>query len=341
MNNPGFTEAQLPPVRELARRYGVSKGTVEKALSYLTRQGRVHGEIGRGTFIVRHRPNAGEAIARVVIFAPEYGRRAGHYLQSITQGLGEFALKRRLETIVLFLDPAEARRRIALERERLLLPGTGAVVLHTGTEIADLLFDLEAAACPAVLVGNGHFPGKPLLGLDDGDGVRRTLAHLFELGRRRIVFLGAFGDAWPHRERLAAFKAFESDGRIAGALRSRQKTLTLAGGHALTGEALAQFPDLDALVCVNDRLALGAVIRLREEGKRIPSEVAVAGFDNDPLLVEDFIPPITSVGYDGRELGRRALLALLGEAVDPVVPVELVVRESTAGSREAPDEAVG
>lgn len=144
-------------MREIALRYQVSKGTVEKALAWLTQQGRVHGEIGRGTFIVRNAPGLASALSRVVVFAPDYGRRAGHYLQSITQGLGEFALKRRIETVLLFLDPAAARRRIALERDRLLAPGTGAVLLHAGGELDELLREPGDGRLP------GGAPGEPAL----------------------------------------------------------------------------------------------------------------------------------------------------------------------------------
>lgn len=329
LDNSGYTAETLPPVRVLAEKYGVSKGTVEKAMGWLSERGRISGEIGRGTFINRGKANAEIQLKRVVILAARYGRVAGHYLGSITQGIQEFALKRGLEVVTLMLDPVPSRRRLAAERGRLMEPGTGAVVIHSDPSIKDLLADLDAFACPLVLVGNQHFGDRVSVGLDDGDGIRQIRDHLHERGKRRPVFLGTEAPQWPHQARRRAFAENMGPREIL----CREPGLTLAIGHRLAGEALAAHADLDALVCVNDRMALGAVIRLREEGRAIPKQVAVTGFDDDPTLVEDFIPPITSVGYDGRELGRRALMALLGQKVDPVLPVNLVARASTAKVR--------
>jgi len=101
---------------------------------------------------------------------------------------------------------------------------------------------------------------------------------------------------------------------------------------------LASGRTFDALLCLNDMMALGALAILREEGVRIPDDVAVVGF-NDIEEGRYAIPPLTTIAPDKEEIGRLAVSLLRGRIegtrtgppgrFDP--PYQLVVRESTIG----------
>jgi len=84
----------------------------------------------------------------------------------------------------------------------------------------------------------------------------------------------------------------------------------------------------------NDQMALGLVRALREQGRRVPEDVSVVGFDDLPEA-EFFWPALTTVRQDFGELGRRVMdvisRVLAGEdqpSVD-LVPTSLVVRDSS------------
>jgi DNA-binding LacI/PurR family transcriptional regulator len=91
-----------------------------------------------------------------------------------------------------------------------------------------------------------------------------------------------------------------------------------------------------AILCANDQVALGLIRALSEQGRRVPEDVSVVGFDDIPEAAY-FLPPLTTVRQDFGELGRRALDALVGlifdrdaaAPADPVVP-QFVVRSSAA-----------
>ncbi len=101
---------------------------------------------------------------------------------------------------------------------------------------------------------------------------------------------------------------------------------------AAMARLLDRFPDLDAVFAESDNMAAGALRTLRAAGRRVPEDVAVAGFDDLPIarITE---PPLTTVHQPVQALGQemvRMLLALMaGERPSPLIlPTHLVVRAS-------------
>lgn len=85
-----------------------------------------------------------------------------------------------------------------------------------------------------------------------------------------------------------------------------------------------------ALVCANDRLAVGAYRALRAGGLEVPVDVSVVSFDDSPAA-EIVTPPLTSVALPHEEMGREAVRMLLGETGGVRrVPMPLVTRQSVA-----------
>ncbi len=98
---------------------------------------------------------------------------------------------------------------------------------------------------------------------------------------------------------------------------------------------LERRPDLDAVFAASDLMAAGALLSLRELGRRIPEDVAVVGYE-DSVIAASTLPPLSSVRQPTEEMGRemaRLLLAALasGHQVprQVVLATELVVRESS------------
>ncbi|MDQ2943925.1 MAG: substrate-binding domain-containing protein, partial [Candidatus Dormibacteraeota bacterium] len=92
--------------------------------------------------------------------------------------------------------------------------------------------------------------------------------------------------------------------------------------------------DLTAVFVANDQMSLGLIRALREGGVRIPEDVSVVGFDDQPEAGH-FLPPLTTVKQDFGAIGRRCVAALIDtlndrktELLEPIQP-ELIVRLST------------
>ncbi|OZM78762.1 LacI family DNA-binding transcriptional regulator [Pseudonocardia sp. MH-G8] len=173
---------------------------------------------------------------------------------------------------------------------------------------------------------------------DDHQGATLVTRHLVESGRRRIGHIT--GDWWHAiHERAAGVRTVLAE---AG--------LELAGGEAIGGDwseawgrqateiLLRRDPHIDAVVCGTDEIARGVLDTLRDHGRRVPHDVAVAGFDNWEPLVTGCRVPLTSVDLGLPEIGRHAaelLLAAMEGRAEPGVrklPCRLVVRESTGAA---------
>ncbi len=180
-------------------------------------------------------------------------------------------------------------------------------------------------------------PGQPgvSIGSDNFQGGHDITAHLLEQGCRRIAFLGHASSHYPEFEERyrGHVEALRAHGLAADPALQHDAITTEASGHAACLALLAQHRSIDAICAASDLIAIGAVRALREQGLRVPQDVAVTGFDDIPLAAS-VSPPLTTVQQDTKQAGQlleEKLLALIGR--QPVegqsIPVKLVVRESS------------
>ncbi len=123
-------------------------------------------------------------------------------------------------------------------------------------------------------------------------------------------------------------------GRPGSPRASSRLTSWLAGAEAAR-EARRRWPGIDALVAMSDTLAVGAMRALAEDGVRVPDDVAVTGFDDQPFA-EQAGPGLTTATHPVERIAAAATAALLGRRHDD----ERTFRPSSCGAR-APDPAAG
>jgi DNA-binding LacI/PurR family transcriptional regulator len=110
---------------------------------------------------------------------------------------------------------------------------------------------------------------------------------------------------------------------------------TIESGEAAARKLLAAHPQITGICAVNDAMALGAIRSVRRQGRNVPDDISVVGFDNiDWAQLND--PPLTTIDVPKRQLGHEAarrLVSMLGDGdgspVEVVVSTQLVVRQST------------
>lgn len=91
---------------------------------------------------------------------------------------------------------------------------------------------------------------------------------------------------------------------------------SISSGSEKMEELLNQYPDLDGVVCATDRIAVGALQYLKTQGRKVPEEIAVAGFgDNRISAVTE--PAITTVHFHYKESGQRAAETMLSRLENP------------------------
>jgi LacI family gluconate utilization system Gnt-I transcriptional repressor len=130
--------------------------------------------------------------------------------------------------------------------------------------------------------------------------------HLLALGARRIGHIAARLDARSRRRMEGYSRAMAAaglDGKAMLATTTRPSSVRL--GAELFGDLLARVPDLDAVFCCNDDLALGMLFECHRRGIRVPEDVSIIGF-NDLEFCASTFPSLTSVTTPRHEMGRRA-----------------------------------
>lgn len=166
----------------------------------------------------------------------------------------------------------------------------------------------------------------------EADGMRQLVHHLAETGRHRISYLAGPPMASDRVRRDSITKALESIG-LEPRLREFAAARDWDDYTRIVGLVVRERPE--ALVCYDDRAALMLMSALREQGVRVPDDVAVTGFDDIPFA-RLANPQLTTVAQPIEQMGERAARMLLeairtGRIPDTeVFPVELMVRESTA-----------
>lgn len=196
---------------------------------------------------------------------------------------------------------------------------------------------------PTVLVGRRDrgVEGADRVAADEAAGARLAVAHLRELGHRRIAFVA--GDSGSARERARGYRDAMAAAGLA-AMQSHPLEADDRGGYLATRALLAGQLRLTAILAANDLMALGAWQALREAGRDVPGDVSLVGYDDTTIAATGLIG-LTSVDPRSDEIGRLAAQALLARIDDParvpgdlVVEPRLVARSTTA--RPASDAAV-
>jgi len=228
----------------------------------------------------------------------------------------------------------------ALEEERLvnvfLSQKPAALIVAGIDQTATTRKMLADAGCPVVqIMETSDDPVDMLVGFSHFDGGREATRHLIDSGYRRIGFIGARMDPRTQR-RLAGYRrAMEDADLFDPALITTTPTpssVTLGG--QLLADALGRTPDMDAIFCNNDDLALGALFECQRSSIRVPQRLGICGFNDLEMMAVAF-PTLSSVRTPRYAIGQHAVQLLLDRLADKsVYPItdlgfELRPREST------------
>jgi len=207
--------------------------------------------------------------------------------------------------------------------------------------------DLPKSAQLELLRGNavivdGYSPAFPSLLLDIEYGASAALRHLLSQGHRRIAHLAAHIDVETFRVRQRVYERLLSEASIP-LRKDYQATadVNLEESCAATLDLLGRPEPPTAIFCDDDLMAAGVYRAARELHLRVPADLSIVGFC-DGLVAQLLDPPLTTVAIPMQELGQHAmklLLTGLETGLSPFVetiPLDFVVRESTASPREDP-----
>ena len=180
--------------------------------------------------------------------------------------------------------------------------------------------------------------GAPSVTVDNVAGCELAARQLVAGGSRRLGLVTGPAAALAFRQREEGFIAVAG----AGAPVARAAAVTRESGRAAAAALLDGHPDLDGIVTVNDLLALGVLEELRARGRRVPDEVQVTGFDDQPLMdvigMSTVRQPMLAFG----EWAARAIQSLIHSPRAPVASTRLslsFIARATTRAHQHPQAA--
>ena len=180
----------------------------------------------------------------------------------------------------------------------------------------------------------------PSVGTTNVSGAQVITRHLLQLGRRRVAIITGPEEQDVSKNRLQGYRMALDEAGV-----PFREELVVRGnfeppsGSAATRSLLASGARFDAIFASNDQMALGALRTLHAAGMRVPTDVALAGFDDD-VAGRFIIPALTTVHQPLYEMGSAAARTLVAAAEgQPIerhieIPARLVIRESCGAGGE-------
>jgi LacI family transcriptional regulator len=171
--------------------------------------------------------------------------------------------------------------------------------------------------------------------LADEHGARMATGHLLQAGHRAVGLLAGPLTSYSGQQRSRGYRAaLAAAGIPYNPAWVRPCSSQVEGGRDTTVTLLSDHPEVTALFCYNDLVAIGALLACADLGRRVPEDLSVVGFDDIPMAAL-VTPALTTCCVPRYELGERAMQLLLDridgctdECEEIVLQTELIVRAS-------------
>ena len=250
-----------------------------------------------------------------------------------------------MHDVLVVLCSAESSEEAEFGNARLLRSKrVDGVIYESGfQESPRSLLELQTLG-PVVLVDE-RFPGLelPAVVADGRRGAREIAAHLVQLGHKRYACIAGPATHWTSEQRLSGYR----EGLAMGGIDPDEVDIRTGDYQMDSGYQLARMllnvpasKRPTALICANDLRAIGALEYCRSHAVQVPEDVSIVGFDDIPTA-QLLTPRLTTVRQPAYEMGMsaaRLLIAMTQGRQTPELlkphPVELVLRESSAGPRD-------
>ncbi|MEV7176150.1 LacI family DNA-binding transcriptional regulator [Kitasatospora sp. NPDC093679] len=334
------TDPRQPVMADVAKLAGVSHQTVSRVLN-----GAPHVRPGTRDKVL--------AAIRELDYRPNSAARALVTRRSQTLGVVSFAstlygpasmldgIEQAARSAGYFVSVASLRsldaRSVQEAVDRLRDQGVEGVAVIAPQISAVGAVSRLSSSVPVVAVGSGSRSRVPMVAVDNLTGAAAATRHLLDLGHGTVHHVAGPAGWLETQDRLDGWRrTLEESGAPVPQVYSGDWSAR-SGYEA--GRQIAADPEVTAVFCANDHMALGLLRALHEAGRPVPGEISVIGFDDIPESAY-FTPPLTTVRQDFGELGRRALELLVEELAGVaharshvLVAPEMVLRRSTGPAR--------
>ena len=317
-------------IKDIAKILNISASTVSRALkdhpdiSAETKQA-----VRRVAESVNYRPNALALSLRkaktniIGVLVPEMTH---HFFSSVLSGMDETAFGRGYTTMVCQSSERADREKASLQT--LIDSRVDGILLSVSKSTTDNTFlnQIVADGMPVVMYDR-TLDGVDVsrVTTDDYRGAYQAVQLMTRHGRKKIAILCGDTGLMVSNHRLEGYEAALRDADIAPSPDLVIDADTPEKLMANSGKLMAIANEIDGLFAINDSTAVTAMKMLRNAGRRIPEDIEVVGFGDDPVaaIVE---PSLTSIEQNGYEMGRLATNLLIDQIESGMVVNRSIIR---------------
>ncbi len=259
------------------------------------------------------------------------------YFASILNGIEHEANKNNYLTITFYSNDSELKEQKAINE--LLNYNVDGIAISPALETSDLhIFEnLKKSNFPLLFFDRVFDqPDFPKIVVNNREVCFEGTQHLIEQGYKKIAILSCAENVCVGRDRVLGYlDALRKNNLGINEEHIVHNDLSLKSGVSGTEYLLTLGNKPDAIICLNDLMAAGAMGVIRKYGLNIPEDIGVMGFSNakfSPYLM----PALTTISHPTFEMGRMVVKNLIEQINSEVIEVtidvlkaELIIREST------------
>lgn len=213
------------------------------------------------------------------------------------------------------------------------------IIFLGGTVTRNELVRLLDMNYPLVLIENDiRFPGVTSVNVDDYHGAYQATRYLIQLGHKKIAHIKGNPESHGAMERYKGFsQALEDHNLEVNTNLVKVGNYLFDDGYRASLELLDENPDIEAVFCANDNMAIAFIKAAFEKGFRVPDDISVIGFDDvsDQELLIKNMPRLTTIRQPYQEMAKHAVEALI-KMINHEEPIsnevfkgKLIIRDST------------
>jgi len=262
-----------------------------------------------------------------------------YVLATMVKGIDEVALEAGYTVMVCQSDESFGREIVNTKRLLDSLVDGFIISVSSETMIFEHIKKIQQKKKPLVLFDRTiNSITAPRVRLDNVEGGRIATQHLIDQGYKRIALLAGPENLNISNERMEGYLQTLKQNKI-----KVDKNLIIhcdfnqEYGKMATKELLTTKNRPDSIFAISDRLAIGALLAIKETGLKIPKDIGLVGFNNDPMT-KLMTPTISSVEMFAFEMGKataKIFLEMIHSETDMsdkeiIFKPKLFVRESSS-----------
>ena len=346
---------QLPSISLLARELDVNYRTIKSAYDLLEKDGLIKNEPNKGAVVNRRDAVAAWTAAHDLAFSFISCCHGDGYFVAVAEGIRKFALEHNLDYSLVDVGNSperfiEAMANPGSDRSGMLVlplerPGYAEAIRQAvENDMKVVLIDRILPGIDVSSVESDHFTGAYL-----------ATNHLLKEHNRPVYYLGFVDKPSSCRDWVRGWSQamfgynFRDLDSYCFNIKAREEDLTDQADLGLEYDIEAAVrlfkeakEDVYCIYAGNDFIARGVYIAAKKLGLQIGKDVFVVGY-NDMPFAQSLTPPLSSirqlpsieqVGYEAAKLLYQHMLGIVGRPVRRLMPVELVIRESSTGKKD-------